>query len=114
MGAAASDLYGGGSDIANSYQYASVPTDSAQFTPSTWDSVVRYADRFQEGQGSNYKEAMQNFGNNPETYGYAFQKVSDLSKLGGAPPSTRPADVNINYQQPNDDRYAQLYRRYAR
>lgn len=78
--------------------------------PAWWQDGYDYYDRFSKGMNQDLPTAYKNFGNNPETYGYGFGKLSQLAK-GGGQPSAPSMTTNISYQQP-DDRYNRRYRRY--
>lgn len=71
--------------------------------------------RFMQGQNQDLGQAYENFGNNPETYGYLFNKVYTVGKgLGGSggQQQAAPITINTNYQQETDNPYLRKYRRY--
>lgn len=71
--------------------------------------------RFMDGQNQDLGQAYENFGNNPETYGYLFNKVYTVVKSlggGGGQQQAAPITINTNYQQETDNPYLRKYRRY--
>lgn len=81
--------------------------------PSWWQKGYDYYDQFSEGMNQDLPQAYKNFGNNPETYGYGFSKLSGLARMGGGGGggSTPSMSTTVNYQQPQDE-YRRKYRRY--
>ena len=71
--------------------------------------------RFMQGQNQDLGQAYENFGNNPETYGYLFNKVYTVGRGlsgGGGQQQAAPITINTNYQQETDNPYLRKYRRY--
>lgn len=75
--------------------------------PSFIDKTMDYVDRFTGGMKSNMGQAYKAFGNNPETYGYAAQRLGDLLRTApGAPP---PPVMNTTIYQQSPNSYGRRY-----
>ena len=104
-----------------------IPTDgtSVSLTPNQAANVSEYGtpnptmldkagavyDRFTQGQQNSMVKAYNKFGNNPETYGYLYQKLSGLSGIGSNRGGGQPVTFNISSQQPSSDPMSDYYRR---
>ena len=71
--------------------------------PSFFDKAGSYLDRFQKGEKQSMGEAWKGRGNNPETYGYAYNKLNSLSGMGKQSGGAAPITTNISYQQPENE-----------
>lgn len=69
------------------------------FGSSTVGSAI---DKFQKGKDSSLGKAYDNFGNNPETYGYAAGKLGMMASLGGGGAKAAPINTMVTYQQPEN------------
>lgn len=110
---AASSLGNTAQTIGPSYLQAGSPmystTDYSQLPQGSMIS------RFMQGQNQDLGQAYENFGNNPETYGYLFNKVYTIGKSlggGGGQQQAAPITINTNYQQETENPYLRKYRRY--
>jgi hypothetical protein len=83
-------------DAANTQTYGT--TD-----PSIMQQTGNYLERFQKGQGNSMGGAVERFGNNPETYGYLYDKVGRLASAKSGGGGAAPITTNISYQQPQND-----------
>lgn len=69
-----------------------------------WDSAMNNLEKFQAGQKASMPEAWRARGNNPETYGYLYNKFGEVASMGGGGKSgAAPITTNINYQQPENE-----------
>lgn len=107
-----------GGDVLN---YADATTAYPMAEPNWYDSIKSGLDNYQSGKQGSFGEFMDRFGEsdnygfNMENAGYIGGKLENVSKLGGGGGSATPAPMNVtnNMMQPNNDRYAQLYRLYS-
>lgn len=110
---AASNIGNTAQSIGPSYLQADSPMYSTtDYTQVPQGSMIS---RFMQGQNQDLGQAYENFGNNPETYGYLFNKVYTVGKGlggGGGQQQAAPITINTNYQQETDNPYLRKYRRY--
>lgn len=111
---AASNLGNTAQSIGPSYLQADSPMYSTtDYTQVPQGSMIS---RFMQGQNQDLGQAYENFGNNPETYGYLFNKVYTVGRGlgggGGGQQQAAPITINTNYQQETDNPYLRKYRRY--
>lgn len=110
---AASNIGNTAQSIGPSYLQADSPMYSAtDYTQVPQGSMIS---RFMQGQNQDLGQAYENFGNNPETYGYLFNKVYTVGRGlsgGGGQQQAAPITINTNYQQETDNPYLRKYRRY--
>lgn len=111
---AASNLGNTAQSIGPSYLQADSPMYSTtDYTQVPQGSMIS---RFMQGQNQDLGQAYENFGNNPETYGYLFNKVYTVGRGlgggGGGQQQAAPITINTNYQQETENPYLRKYRRY--
>jgi len=111
---AANGIGNAGSSIGSpSYLQADSPMYSTtDYTQLPQGSMIS---RFMQGQNQDLGQAYENFGNNPETYGYLFNKVYTVGRGlggGGGQQQAAPITINTNYQQETENPYLRKYRRY--
>ena len=110
---AASNIGNTSQSIGPSYLQADSPMYSTtDYTQVPQGSMIS---RFMQGQNQDLGQAYENFGNNPETYGYLFNKVYTVGRGlsgGGGQQQAAPITINTNYQQETENPYLRKYRRY--
>lgn len=91
-------------DVGGTGADAGYSLETAGNTPSApwYDQVYDYYDRFTKGMEQKAPDAYKNFGNNPETYGYAYGKLNQFAGMGKGGQSPQAPSINVNYQQPDN------------
>lgn len=76
--------------------------------PSWMEKAYGMYDRFTKGGNMSFPEAYKayqggEFGNNPETYGFIYNKLGQVARMGGGGMQPmQPASINVSYQQPDN------------
>ena len=80
--------------------------------PDFWQQGYDTYDRFSKGMNNDLPTAWKNRGNNPETYGYVYGKMSNLSGGGGGPAVPNSNMTVITQQGEKQEMYPSRRRRY--
>lgn len=119
----ASDAAGyAGTTGGDALSYADQTTAYPVADTSWYDSIKSGLDQYQKGKEGGFGDFIgrfgekDNYGFNMENAGYIGGKMEGLTKMGGGGGGSAPTsqmNVTNNMMQPNNDRYAQLYRLYS-